>query len=281
MSQSLDAVYSAASPLSSPRRFLRNVRTEIRLLPSVAWCLFLSRLQSGYRQSWLGYLWLVLPTLATTLTWVFLSNAKVFDFGATGTPYLLYVLSGTLLWQTFAEALNSPLQQISSTRNVVTTSRVPHEALMLAGLLEVLFNFSVRFALFLPLLLWFRLDWNWSLLLVPLGVVFLMALGFALGLLLTPVGLLYQDVSRGLALIVNFWFFLTPVIYPIPQSWPASLLATLNPVTPLLVTTRNWLTAQAVVPTNGFATVVGLSVCCLVVGWLNYRLARPHLIARL
>ncbi|MCA1632269.1 MAG: ABC transporter permease [Acidobacteria bacterium] len=276
-----EVVYSADSQLRSPGRFVSGVWTDLRVSPPVAWRLFLHSLRAGYRQSWLGYFWLLLPPLATTLTWVFLHSAKILDVGQTDTPYPIYVLTGALLWQVFAEALHSPLQRLSSARNILTKSRIPHEALLLAGLFEVLFNFIVRLVVLLPVLIWFRSSWSLSLLLAPFGVMSLLLLGFAIGLLLTPVGLLYQDVSRGLSLIVGFWFFLTPVIYPPPAQWPASLLGTLNPVTSLLVTTRQWLALGTVAPARGFAPVIIASLLCFAVGWLGYRLARPHLIARL
>jgi lipopolysaccharide transport system permease protein len=276
-----EVVYSADSPLRWPRRFVSGLWSDLRVAPAVAWRLFLHNLRAGYRQSWLGYFWLLLPPLATAATWVYLNAANILRVGATDVPYPVYVLTGTLLWQVFAEALLAPLQQLSSARNILTKSRTPHEALLLAGLVEVLFNFVVRLIVLLPLLVWFGTEWGVSLLLVPAGVLSLLVAGFALGLLLTPVGLLYQDVSRGLALVVGFWFFLTPVVYPLPARWPASLLGTLNPITPLLLTTRDWLTLGRVPPARGFVPVVALSLLCLSVAWLLYRLARPHLIARL
>lgn len=276
-----EAIYSADSQLRAPGRFAAGVRADLRVAPGLAWRLFLHGLRAGYRQSWLGYLWLLLPPAATTLTWVYLNRAGVLSVGETGVPYPVYVLTGTLLWQVFAEALRSPLQQLSSARNILSKSRVPHEAFLLAGLFEVVFNFAVRLAVALPVFLWLGTPPASSALIAPLGVASLLALGFSIGLLLTPAGLLYQDVSRGLSLVVGFWFFLTPVIYPHTERWAASLPGTLNPVTPLLSTTRVWLTRGAAPPARAFLPVVLLTSICLGAAWLCYRLARPHLIARL
>ena len=276
-----EVVYSAEPQLSAPGRFASELRADLRVAPAVAWRLFLHGLRAGYRRSWLGYLWLLLPPLATTATWVYLNHARVLDVGPTEVPYPVYVLTGTLLWQVFAESLSSPLQQLSASRNILTKSRTPHEALMLAGLYEVLFNFAVRAAVLLPALAWFGAAWGLSLLLAPVGVAALLLLGFSAGLLLTPLGLLYQDVSRGLGLFAGFWFFLTPVIYPPPARGRAALLSTLNPVAPLLLTTRRWLAAGAFEPAPGFAAVVAVSLLCFALGWFGYRLARPHLVARL
>lgn len=276
-----EVVYSADSGLRSPRRFASELRADLRVAPAVAWRLFLHGLRAGYRRSRLGYVWLLLPPAATAATWVYLDRARVLDVGPTETPYPVYVLAGTLLWQVFAEALNSPLQQLSSARNILTRSRTPHEALLLAGLFEVAFNFCVRAAVFAPALVWLGAGWGFPVLLAPAGVASLLLLGCALGLLLAPLGLLYQDVSRGLGLLSGFWFFLTPVVYRPPSGGAAALLSTLNPVSPLLLTTRRWLTLGAAEPARGFFAVAALSALLLVVALVCYRLARPHLVARL
>ena len=276
-----EVVYSAEPQLRTPGRLVSDLWSDLRVAPSVAWRLFLHGLRAGYRQSRLGYAWLLLPPLATTATWVYLNSIRVLDVGPTETPYTVYVLTGTVLWQVFAEALQSPLQQLTAARSILTKSRTPHEALLLAGLFEVLFNLAVRAFVLLPVYVWFGPVWSLSMLLVPLGVAALLLLGFSAGLLLAPAGLLYKDVARGLSLLLGFWFFLTPVIYPPPTRGTASLLVSLNPVAPLLVTTRRWLTSGVVAPERGFAQVFALSLLMFAAGWLFYRLARPHLVARL
>jgi ABC-type polysaccharide/polyol phosphate export permease len=54
-----------------------------------------------------------------------------------------------------------------------------------------------------------------------------------------------------------------------------------NPVTPVLVTARAWLTGGDGADPAAFATVVAVAVLLLVAAWVVYRLARPHLVARL
>lgn len=276
-----ETLYSARSPLASPRLFARQAWNDLRISPAIARVLFTRNLRAQHRQSWLGYAWLLLGPLAVTLTWVYLNATNIINVGPTALPYPVHVLAGTLLWQLFVEAINSPLQQLGSSNELITKARVPHEAILFSGILQILFNFGVRLVLLLGVLFWFAVPLQVSMLLVPLGIGALMALGLALGLLLTPLGLLYQDVGRGLGLLLGFWFFVTPVVYPEPTAWPASLLVGLNPVTPLLLTTRDWLTGQSAGALGAFALTALVCALLLIFGWLIYRLARPHLVARL
>jgi lipopolysaccharide transport system permease protein len=100
-------------------------------------------------------------------------------------------------------------------------------------------------------------------------------LGLGLGMLLAPVGLLYDDIGRGLTLLLSFGFFLTPIVYPIP---PDSLLR-FNPVAPIMDTVRQWLAGAG--PAPGFYAVAAAGAVLLVLAWLFFRLARPHFVSRL
>jgi len=274
-------IYSSQSQLRSPRRFLREALHDLRASREVAGHLFARNLRSQYRQSFLGYLWILLPPIATMLLWAYLNWTRTLAIGHTDIPYPVYVLTGTLLWQLFVDALNTPQNQLGASRNLITKVRLPHEAILLAGLGTLFFNFAVRLGVLLPAMVLFHCPLTWGLLLAPLGILILVMLGLSIGLLLAPLGLLYQDISLGLAVIMNFAFFVTPIVYPVPTKWPASLIAMVNPVTPVLATTRNWLALGLVPPSAGFYLVSAGTLVLFTFSWLAYRLATPHIVARL
>jgi lipopolysaccharide transport system permease protein len=276
----IETIYSSESQLRSPRRFLRETLRDLRASREVAWRLFLRNLRSQYRQSVLGYLWILLPPIATMVLWVYLNWTKTVSIGQTDIAYPIYVLAGTLLWQVFVDALTCPLSQLGASRNLITKVRLPHEAILLSGLGILLFNFFVRSLVLAVGLLLYHCPLTWGLLLAPFGIVILILLGMAIGLMLAPVGLLYQDISMGLTMILGFAFFITPIVYPVPAKWPASLLSTLNPVTPLLDTTRDWIALGPVFPSAGFFAVTVGTFVLFLLAWLMYRLAIPHFISR-
>ena len=274
-------VYSPASNARRSGLLFREMIHDLSASRFLAWRLFVRNISAQYRQTMLGYVWAFLPPLFTTLIWVFLNNQKVLQVGDTGMPYPVFVLSGTLLWQGFVDAFNAPLKLVDQSRTMLAKINFPREALLLAGLYEVLFNFVIRLTLLVGVFLWFKVAISPTILLVPLGIFALFALGFMLGLLLTPVGVLYQDIGKGILIIIHLWFFITPVVYPPPTSWPANLVAQFNPVSPLLVTTRQWLVGGRTTDLGGFIVVSGVTLVLLVAGWLLYRLAMPYLIERI
>jgi lipopolysaccharide transport system permease protein len=276
-----ETVYTPDSELLNPGSLLISMMSELSDSRELAWRLLLRNIRAHYRQSLLGYVWAVLPALFTTAIWVFLNSQNILSVEDTGMPYPVFVLCGTVFWHTFVEALHSPLGLVSESRSMLTKINFPREALILTGIGQVLFNFSIKAALLAFAIWWFDVSLHASLLLVPFGVIALIALGTMIGLLLTPLGMLYHDVGRALSFGTQALFFLTPVIYPVPQaSWAATLIK-LNPVTPLLQTTREWLITGQTTQLGGFMLVVGITLILLLVGWVLYRIAMPHIISRI
>ncbi|MEM7474503.1 MAG: ABC transporter permease [Planctomycetota bacterium] len=276
-----EVVYSADSSLRNPIHLVRAMFKDLLASRELAWRLFVRDLSAQYRLSYFGYLWAFLPPLATMAVWVFLRSQGIVDVGETPVVYPVYVLTGVLLWEGFSTALNSPLQVVRDAAAMLTKINFPREALLLAGFGQVLFNTLVRLVLLAGVFLWFQVSLPWTAILAPIGILSTLALGFTLGLLLVPVGALYQDVSRGVLMLTTFWFFLTPVVYPPPTAWPGTLLARVNPISPLLLTTRDALTTGDLSRWSDFAIVSGFSLAFLFVAWVSYRLALPHLIARM
>ena len=276
-----EVIYTSESLLRHPIKLAQSMTRDLWASRELAWRLFVRNISAQYRQSLLGYLWAFLPPIVTTLTFVFLNSQKILSGGETSIPYPAYVMVGTQLWHGFIDALNSPIKLVTSAKSMLVKINFPREALILAGLGEVLFNFAIRLVLMLIVFVWFRLAVTPMILLAPFGIMTLMMLGLMIGILLTPLGMLYQDIGRGLAIFTSMWFFVTPVVYSPPTKWPASLLAKANPVSPLLITTRDLLTTGKVSSLGGFWIIVGITFFLILLGWVIYRLAMPHLVARI
>ena len=276
-----ETVYTSDSQLAAPRIFFGELAADLKATRELGWRLFISNLRSQYRQSLLGYVWIIVPPLLTSLVWIFLNRVNVISSTSTQIPYPAFVLSGVFIWQTFVDALNCPLRQLKVGRGILSKVKVPHEAFILAGLGEILYNLTVRMLILFVALLWLGVLPTAGMILVPVGIFALLALGLGIGFVLAPLGMLYSDISNALNLGITVWFFITPVVYTFTSENSFTFLIKLNPVTPLIVTTRNWLTNGFVAPESGFIAVTILAFGWLIISWLFYRLAKPHLIARL
>ena len=274
-------VYTPESPLRQPSRFVRAMFADVAASRELAWRLFVRDLSAQYRSSLFGYVWVFIPPLVASLPFVYLNAAGVVRISETPIPYAAYAVVGMIIWQTFVDALNSPLRSANAARSILTRIKFPREAVLLSGLLQVGFSFLVRLALLAGVFLVFRLQPASTAPLFLIGMLGVALTGFMIGLLVTPFGLLYGDVAHALPIASTFLMLLTPVLYPAPSSGAGALVASFNPLTPLVTTTRDWLTIGAAPDVGGFIAVTMLTVALLLFGWVAYRLALPHLIERL
>ena len=275
-------VYAASSELMHPWHLVMELFRDIVRGRELGWRLFLRNLQSQYRQTLLGYFWAIMPPLITTLVWVGLQSLKVVKFSAEpGVPYAAYVLTGTILWQTFLNSLNSPLTSIEGAKDMLAKLNFPREALLLAGFGQMLFNLLIQLALLALLLLVMRVPLPSTAPLFFVGLMMLVALGHGIGLLITPLGLLYTDIPKAIQAFAPFVMLLTPVLYAPPTEGRLVLLNYMNPVAPVLVVTRDWLLTGRTDFLAGFLVYSFLGVVATLLGLILVRIAMPFLIERM
>ncbi len=247
----------------------------------LAWRLFIRDMSAQYRQSYLGYLWAFLPPMLSSLTFVFLNSQGLFSTGKTTVPYAAFAMIGTLLWQVFVDSLNAPVNALLQARSMLAKINFPRESILLSAIMMVVFNFLIRILLLAGVLIYYRIGVSSSLTFFPVTVAALIAAGTAVGLAVAPLGALYGDVAKSLPIITSFWMLLTPVVYPAKSSGLAGWLATWNPVSPLIITARETLTGLPLTHLGIFSLILSASLAMILFGWVCFRIAMPHLIARM
>jgi lipopolysaccharide transport system permease protein len=96
-----------------------------------------------------------------------------------------------------------------------------------------------------------------------------------------PVGLLYQDVGKFLAVAIPVWMIVTPIVYQTPAGWDSNLLNWLNPASPLLTLVRDLMVFGKAEVWLSASVCLACCVPLLVVGLLYYRLSIPVLVERI
>lgn len=273
--------YNSKSSLRHPQLFFNQMLSDIKRSRYIAWRLMMRDINAKYRQTLLGYFWALIPPVVVTYGLVMATQAKVINVGETSLPYPAYVILSMVLWQTFLEAFNAPSTAVLEAKAMLAKINFPRESIILAKVGEVFFNFLIKLVLVLYVFVTYKIQPGWSLLLVPFGVVSLVVLGTFLGVFIAPFGAIYQDISKGLMLLTTPWMFITPVFYAVPKQGTFATLVDLNPVTHLLVTTRELLTTGVVSDLSGFVWVSTLSLVGLLFSWITFRLAIPYVIERM
>ena len=274
-------IYTPESSLRHPIHLFRDMLRDLLGSRELAWRLTVRDISAQYRQTALGLLWAFILPLAHTLTWIFLNGSGIVKVGETGLPYPVYVFSGTMLWAIFMDAVNAPLQKTTNAKQMLSKINFPREALVVSGIYQTIFNGMIKIILLMAVLAIYGIYPGWTMIWFPFGIISLILAGTALGLFLTPVGMLYTDIGKSLPLLMQFLMYLAPVVFPMPQSGLAATIYRLNPLTPLIMSARGWLTDISPEYLGYYFFVNGAVLLLLLVVWIIYRAAMPILIERM
>lgn len=274
-------IYTPDSPLRSPSAFVAGVARDARAARVLAWRLFIRDISAQYRQTAFGYLWAALPAVFTALVWFALQAVGIINIKTGNVPYIAYVLTGTIFWQTFLDALNAPLKQVTQNLSMLSRVNFPTEALIASGVAQVLFSFVIKAIVLAVVLAATGAPVRWTAPAALLPGLALVAVGTALGILLLPLGMLYQDVQQGLNVVLAPLMFLTPVLYPASSAGALEKVIRVNPLTPLFEVLREFLFGGIGPYVVEFVVVLGVTLLVGGFGWLVYRLSLPMLIERI
>lgn len=193
---------------------------------------------SRYLGTQLGFFWAIAQPLAMILiyTLVFAEVMKPAMPGhASKFAYSVYLCAGILTWQLFSDLLNRSVGVFVHNANLLKKVNLPKLSLPVIVTLSGLSNFAVILVLFLAFLVAVGSFPVTSILaLVPL-IVLVVAFAVGLGVLLGTINVFYRDVEQATGMVLQFWFWLTPIVYP-GRSLPGVFAAVLawNPLWPIV-----------------------------------------------
>ena len=276
-----ERVITPHSGLDEFKDAIGSLLRDFRQSTSLAWRILLRDTRATYRQSLLGYFWLFLPPLATVLVWVFLNSSNLVSVDSGDVPYFLFVITGTVLWTAFNSAVMAMQELFGSARPILSKVNFPHEALIFAAMGKGLMNSCLPALMIIPVLYMYDIQIGFGTLKFLAGFMVIVTLGCSVGLVFVPLGALYGDVSRAIQLALRFGFFLTPVIYALPDSGINRTLLLLNPVTTPLVSSRSWLIGEKDTFPDEVTLIFFASLLLLFMAILAFKVAMPRIIERL
>ena len=274
-------VRTSERPIAHPAKFLWGMLRDIAACRHVAWQLMRRDLNSQYRTSIFGVLIPLLPALATAAWAILFRDAHLIEVGTINMPYPFFVLCGMMLWASFVESMDAPISGLHAEHALLSKANVPAEAITMARLGQVLVNLGVKAILILIAAFIYRVHVSWTIVFVPFGLALIISLGTAIGLIVGPISLIYTDVTRILPIVTTFWFFTTPIIFTAPtRGWAAILMSRVNPMTPLLTSTRELAFGGRVSMLSGLEAATVFTLLLLAAGVIFHRIAMPVVIDR-
>ncbi|MPM16251.1 hypothetical protein SDC9_62629 [bioreactor metagenome] len=203
------------------------------------WSSVMREFQGRYRESLLGAFWSVANPLTMIIiyTVIFGQLMRPTLPGHESTPYAfsIYLCAGVITWSLFSEMLGRLNNVFLENGNMIKKSSFPRACLPVIVTLSALINFGIIFALYIIFLVVVGQWPGWAILsFIPLlALQLLFTLG--LGVLLGTVNVFFRDVGQLTGVVLQFWFWLTPIVYTIGSlSADAQNAFRYNPLQPLI-----------------------------------------------
>jgi len=201
-----------------------------------------SSVQREFKSRWtgtqLGPIWLLIQPLATILIFTVIF-AHIMKPGmpahASRFAYSIYLCSGVLAYNLFSELLTCSVNVFVENANLIKKINFPKICLSIIVLLSGLMNFAIISSIFLLFLILTSAFPGWVILstLPVLGIQLFFTMG--LGMFLATINVFYRDIQQTVQVILQFWFWLTPIVY-IDTSLPDTVQNILrwNPLFPMI-----------------------------------------------
>jgi lipopolysaccharide transport system permease protein len=238
-------------------------------------------LNAQYRQSVLGYFWALSPVIISSAVWLMLYGSGVVQQNSMHIPYPVYVIVGTSIWSLFTDCLGMNIASINANKSIISKINFDKEALISLSAIKLFFNFILKMLPIVVVLIVYGIVPSLSVLFfLPLLLVSLL-LFFSAGILLTPFGSLYSDITRIVPVFMQFLMYLSPVVYMRPEKGLVAAIMKWNPLTYILEDLRNTLTGF---PVQHWGVHLGIFSCAAVLFFgslIVYRISMPIITERM
>ena len=194
--------------------------------------------QSRYSNSMLGAAWTVLNPLAMILVYTVIFSqimrTKIPGLDSTF-AYSVYLCAGILTWGFFTEITLRSLNVFLENANLIKKVSFPRICLPIIVVLSSGLNFLIIFALFTGFLVLSGMFPGWPFVALLPVLVVQIALAVGLGIMLGILNVFFRDVGHFFGIFLQFWFWLTPIVYPsaiLPEA--VRPLVQVNPMYPVI-----------------------------------------------
>lgn len=231
-----------------------------------------------YKRSVLGIVWsLLYPILMMTVMAVVFSH--MFKFSVEGINYLVYLMTGIIMWQYFFEASNTAMTSVVDNFSLINKVYIPKYIFPIAKCLFVGINFILTLIPWLGLIILTKFglgtypaDINMGYLLLPYIFICFLIFTIGVGLFLSCISVFLRDVFYIYGIVLTIWNYFTPVFYSI-TILPKSLqkIFVINPIYHYITSVREIVLYGSIPSILKLGLLALIAIASLLVGAIIFK----------
>ena len=164
-----------------------------------------------YKASVLGILWSFLNPLLMTFVYLFVFST-IFQ---SNIPYfIVYLMSGIVLFNYFSEATNLGMQSIIGNAGLITKVYIPKYIFPISKALSSAINMIISLIPLFIMMAITGVQFHKSMLLIPFVIVNIVTFCIGIGLILSAVAVFFRDIQFLWGIMLTVLNFLSPIFYP-------------------------------------------------------------------
>jgi ABC-2 type transport system permease protein len=228
-------------------------------------------IKARYKQSILGYAWVVLVPLLNlvVLSLVFSYFIRI----QTGNiPYAVYLFVGLVPWTFMSNSIAMATSSLVSNSSLITKITLPRMVFPFSVIFSKIIDFLLSLAILFIFLIAYGIGFKTTLIFLPLVFMVQLILVVGISLILSAVNVFFRDVENILGVFLMLWMYLTPIVYP-PELVPDRFrrLFSLNPMVGIINSYRNIILYGVLPPISSFLYSLLFSLAIFIFGYFFFK----------
>jgi len=219
---------------------------------------------SRYIGTLAGVLWAIIHPLFTIMVFWFIFSVGFKVTGPSEIPFLLYFVTGYAPWLMFSEVLIISTNGARGNLVLIKKTTFPSEVLPFVYMGAASITHAIFLIIIIMLMFFYSVPFSFYI--VQVFYYYIVLCFFLIGLcwILSAANVFHRDVGQAIGIIINFWFWLTPIIWVkeiIPSNY--QWLIFINPMTYIIEGYRKSLLYQESLFLDFPVTIYFLSLSAL------------------
>ncbi|OGK44556.1 hypothetical protein A2957_00765 [Candidatus Roizmanbacteria bacterium RIFCSPLOWO2_01_FULL_38_11] len=235
------------------------------------WNLAHREISQRYKQSVLGYAWVIINPLIQMIVVSFVFST-ILRIPSLGVPYIIFLSVALLPWNLFVSSLSSSAGVLVNNSSLITKIYFPREILVYATIIAKIVDFLYSCIVLVMFLIIYKISIHSSIMWVPLIFLIQMIFTIGLSLIAATFNLFYRDIQYVLNLILMLWMYLTPVMYPVeilPEKY--RFVFSLNPMSVIVNAYRQVILGGGPPNLQSLSIALVMSLAIFVVGFYFFK----------
>ena len=169
-----------------------------------------------YQGSMLGMAWSVLRPLMLFAV-MYVVFVRFLRFGAGIPHFAVSLLLAQTLWSFFQEATSQGMRAIVDRGDLLRKINFPKYIVVISSTVSAFINLLISLVVVLVFMIINGVEFRWTVILFPLLIIELYVFALAIAFLLSTLYVKFRDIGHIWDVIMQIWFYLTPIIYPLSQ----------------------------------------------------------------